>query len=377
MFERLPSHWMLALKKVGYWIWLIPVLGIPLSYHWSLGSAHADAWAWLVITVVFGVIPLLDFVVGRDPANPDERDQVPALEAQGYYRLLSLATVPLLLAMLVWSAWIFVSYAGWSWVGQLGWVLSVGTVMGAIGITVSHELIHKDAALEQNAGGLLLAAVCYAGFKVEHVRGHHVHVSTPEDASSSRFGQSLYAFLPHAYKHNFLNAWRLEAERLQRRGLPALHWRNELIWWHAISALLLLGFSLAFGWLGALFFLGQALMAFTLLEIVNYVEHYGLHRRKLDNGRYERTTPHHSWNSNFLLTNLFLFHLQRHSDHHAYAKRRYQVLRHFDDSPQLPNGYAGMIVLALFPPLWRAIMDPKVRAYYAGEEHQLSESQLT
>lgn len=377
MFERLPSRWMLALKKVGYWIWLIPVLGIPLSYHWSLNSAHADAWAWLVITVVFGVIPLLDFVVGRDPANPDERDEVPALEAQGYYRLLSLATVPLLLAMLLWSGWIFVSYEGWSWVGQLGWVLSVGTVMGAIGITVSHELIHKDAALEQNAGGLLLAAVCYAGFKIEHVRGHHVHVSTPEDASSSRFGQSLYAFLPHAYKHNFLNAWRLEAERLRRRGLPVLHWRNELIWWYAISALFLLGFTLNFGWLGALFFLGQAVMAFTLLEIVNYVEHYGLHRRKLENGRYERTNPHHSWNSNFLLTNLFLFHLQRHSDHHTYAKRRYQVLRHFDDSPQLPNGYAGMIVLALFPPLWRAVMDPKVRAYYAGEEHQLSESQLT
>ena len=377
MFERLPSRWMLALKKVGYWIWLIPVLGIPLSYYWSQGSAHADTWPWLVISVVFGVIPLLDFIVGRDPANPDERDEVPALEAQGYYRLLSLATVPLLLAMLVWSGWIFASYEGWSWVGQLGWVLSVGTVMGAIGITVSHELIHKDPTLEQNAGGLLLAAVCYAGFKVEHVRGHHVHVSTPEDASSSRFGQSLYAFLPHAYKHNFLNAWKLEAERLKRRGLPALHWRNELIWWYAISALFLLGFTLALGALGALFFLGQAFIAFTLLEIVNYVEHYGLHRRKLDNGRYERTNAHHSWNSNFLLTNLFLFHLQRHSDHHAYAKRRYQVLRHFDDSPQLPNGYAGMIVLAVFPPLWRAVMDPKVRAYYAGEEHQLSESQLT
>ncbi|APU30883.1 alkane 1-monooxygenase [Ectopseudomonas alcaliphila JAB1] len=377
MFERLPSRWMLALKKVGYWIWLIPVLGIPLSYYWSQGSAHADAWPWLVISVVFGVIPLLDFIVGRDPANPDERDEVPALEAQGYYRLLSLATVPLLLAMLVWSGWIFASYEGWSWVGQLGWVLSVGTVMGAIGITVSHELIHKDPTLEQNAGGLLLAAVCYAGFKVEHVRGHHVHVSTPEDASSSRFGQSLYAFLPHAYKHNFLNAWKLEAERLKRRSLPALHWRNELIWWYAISALFLLGFTLALGPLGALFFLGQAVIAFTLLEIVNYVEHYGLHRRKLDNGRYERTNAHHSWNSNFLLTNLFLFHLQRHSDHHAYAKRRYQVLRHFDDSPQLPNGYAGMIVLAVFPPLWRAVMDPKVRAYYAGEEHQLSESQPT
>ncbi|MDP3817192.1 alkane 1-monooxygenase [Pseudomonas sp.] len=375
MFERLPSNWMLAIKSIGYWLWLIPVLGIPLSYHWSHGSAQADAWAWLVIVVVFGVIPLLDFVIGRDPANPDEAVQVARLEQQSYYRLLSLATVPFLLGMLGWAGWVFVNYQAWSWVGQLGWVLSVGTVTGAIGITVAHEFIHKDPQLEQNAGGLLLAAVCYGGFKIEHVRGHHVHVSTPEDASSSRYGQSLYAFLPHAYKHNFLNAWRLEVERLKRKGLPALHWRNELLAWYSVSALFLLGFSLAFDWRGALFFIGQSVVAFTLLEIVNYVEHYGLHRRKLDNGRYERTNPTHSWNSNFLLTNLFLFHLQRHSDHHAYAKRRYQVLRHFEDSPQLPNGYAGMIVLALFPPLWRAVMDPRVRAYYAGEEHQLSDSQ--
>ncbi|WP_171428875.1 alkane 1-monooxygenase AlkB2 [Pseudomonas aeruginosa] len=375
MFASLSSAWMLRLKKYGHWIWLIAVLGIPLSYWWSLGSDYPNAWPWLVISVVFGLIPILDAIVGRDPANPEEASEVPEMEAQGYYRVLSLTTVPLLLGMLVWSGWILAHETRWDWVGQLGWILSVGTVMGAIGITVSHELIHKDPQLEQNAGGLLLAAVCYAGFKVEHVRGHHVHVSTPEDASSSRYGQSLYSFLPHAYKHNFLNAWRLEAERLKRKGLPALHWRNELIWWYAISALFLLGFSLAFGWLGAIFFLGQSVMAFTLLEIVNYVEHYGLHRRRLDNGRYERTTPEHSWNSNFLLTNLFLFHLQRHSDHHAYAKRRYQVLRHYDSSPQLPNGYAGMIVLALFPPLWRAVMDPKVRAYYAGEEYQLTDTQ--
>ncbi|WP_397378655.1 alkane 1-monooxygenase [Pseudomonas sp.] len=376
MFERLPSNWMLAIKSVGYWLWLIPVLGIPLSYFMSIDSAYANVWPWFVMIVVFGVIPVLDFIVGRDPTNPDEAVQVPQLEQQRYYRVLSLATVPGLLGMLGWAGWVFVSHEAWSWVGQLGWVLSVGTVTGAIGITVAHELIHKDPALEQNAGGLLLAAVCYGGFKIEHVRGHHVHVSTPEDASSSRYGQSLYDFLPHAYKHNFMNAWKLEAERLKRKNMPALHWRNELIGWYLISALFLLGFTLAFGWLGALFFLAQSVVAFTLLEIVNYVEHYGLHRRKLENGRYERTNPTHSWNSNFLLTNLFLFHLQRHSDHHAYAKRRYQVLRHFDDSPQLPNGYAGMIVLALFPPLWRAVMDPRVRAYYAGEEHQLTDSQL-
>ncbi|MBX9764344.1 MAG: alkane 1-monooxygenase [Pseudomonadaceae bacterium] len=376
MFERLPSNWMLAIKSVGYWLWLIPVLGIPLSYFMSIDSAYANVWPWFVMIVVFGVIPVLDFIVGRDPANPDEAVQVPQLEQQRYYRVLSLATVPALLGMLGWAGWVFVSHEAWSWVGQLGWVLSVGTVTGAIGITVAHELIHKDPALEQNAGGLLLAAVCYGGFKIEHVRGHHVHVSTPEDASSSRYGQSLYDFLPHAYKHNFMNAWKLEAERLKRKNLPALHWRNELIGWYLISALFLLSFTLAFGWLGAVFFLTQSVVAFTLLEIVNYVEHYGLHRRKLENGRYERTNPTHSWNSNFLLTNLFLFHLQRHSDHHAYAKRRYQVLRHFEDSPQLPNGYAGMIVLALFPPLWRAVMDPRVRAYYAGEEHQLTDSQL-
>lgn len=375
MFERLPSNWMLALKSIGYWFWVIPVALLPLSYKLSLNSANPDAWAFLVPLVIFGLIPVLDAIIGRDPANPDEAEQVPAMEQQAYYRWLTLASVAGLLGILLWSGWILATYSAWSWIGQLGWVLSAGIIMGGIGITVAHELVHKDSALEQNAGGLLLAAVCYAGFKVEHVRGHHVHVSTPEDASSSRYGQSLYSFLPHAYKHNFLNAWKLEAERLKRKGLSPLSRHNELIWWYALSGVFLLGFTIAFGWLGALFFLGQSFVAFTLLEIVNYLEHYGLHRRKLDNGRYERTNPNHSWNSNYLLTNLFLFHLQRHSDHHAYAKRRYQVLRHYDESPQLPNGYAGMVVLALIPPLWFAVMNPRVRAYYAGEEHQLNAGQ--
>ncbi len=375
MLERLPSTWMLPLKSIGYWLWLIPVALVPLSYHWSLGSPNADAWAYLLPAVVFGLIPLLDALIGRDPANPDESEQVPALQRQPYYRVLTLSSVPVLLGLLGWAGWALLNHPSWNWSGQLGWILSLGIIMGSIGITVAHELVHKDAAIEQNAGGLLLAAMCYAGFKVEHLRGHHVHVSTPQDASSARYGQSLYRFLPQAYRNNFLNAWKLEAQRLERRGLPALCRHNELVWWYGLSVLLLAAFGLAFGWLGMLFFLGQSLVAFTLLEIVNYVEHYGLHRRRLANGRYERTNPRHSWNSNFLLTNLLLFQLQRHSDHHAHAKRRYQVLRHHPDSPQLPNGYAGMVPLALIPPLWRAVMDPRVRAYYAGEEHQLSDSQ--
>lgn len=375
MFERLPSNWMIALKSIGYWFWVIPVALLPLSYYLSLNSKNPDLWAFLVPLVIFGLIPILDAIIGRDPANPDEAEQVPAMEQQAYYRWLTLISVVGLLGTLLWSGWALNALSAWSWVGQLGWTLSVGIIMSGIGITVGHELVHKDSALEQNAGGLLFAAVCYAGFKVEHVRGHHVHVSTPEDASSSRYGQSLYSFLPHAYKHNFLNAWKLEAERLKRKGLSPLSRHNELIWWYALSGVFLLGFAAAFGWQGALFFLGQSFVAFTLLEIVNYLEHYGLHRRKLENGRYERTNPNHSWNSNYLLTNLFLFHLQRHSDHHANAKRRYQVLRHYDESPQLPNGYAGMVVLALIPPLWFAVMNPRVRAYYAGEEHQLSSQQ--
>lgn len=375
MLAHLSPQTMLTIKRYGYWLWMLFVLAVPFSYLQAQGSELPNLWAFFTPIVVFGVIPLLDALLGRDPANPEEGAEVDALSEQTYYRWLSLLSVPMLLGLIGWGGWVFATNELWSWAGQLGWLLSIGTVTGGIGITVAHELVHKDPKLEQNAGGLLLAAVCYGGFKVEHVRGHHVHVSTPEDASSARFNQSLYQFLPHAYLHNFLNAWKLEAQRLKRKNLPVFSYHNELIGWYGLSALMAVGFGIAFGWIGVAYFLGQSFIAFTLLEIVNYVEHYGLHRRKLDNGRYERTTPEHSWNSNFLLTNLFLFHLQRHSDHHANAKRRYQVLRHFDDSPQLPNGYAGMVVLALVPPLWKAVMNPRVRAYYAGEEHQLSEHQ--
>ena len=377
MFEKFSPDTMLVIKKYAYWLWLLLVAGLPLSYWLSLDSATPSLWAFFLVLAVFGLGPILDALFGRDPANPDEERQTPVLSKQGYYVLLTLATAPVLVASLIWAGHVFATYQAWGWFGKLGWLLSVGTVMGAVGIVVAHELVHKESALEQGAGGLILAAVCYAGFKVEHIRGHHVKVSTPEDASSARFGQSVYQFLPHAYKHNFLNAWTLEAESLRRKGLPALCWQNELIWWYALSGLFLVGFTWALGWLGAVFFLGQAFVAVTLLEIINYVEHYGLHRRKLEDGRYERTNHRHSWNSNFVFTNLVLFHLQRHSDHHAFAKRPYQVLRHYDDSPQMPSGYAGMVVLALIPPLWRAIMDPKVRAYYAGEEFQLSERQVS
>lgn len=361
---------LLTLKKYSYLIAMVPLFLPPLLLAAGQATDLVNLFSWGVPVVVFGIIPILDMLLGKDSLNPDEETDVPRMVGERFYKAITLGWVAGFAALLVWSM-LELASGTFSLVGSIGWIVSIG-IVGGLGINVAHELIHKDEKLETRAGGFLLSLVCYAGFKVEHLRGHHVHVSTPEDASSSRYNQSLYNFLPQAYMRNFLNAWKLEAERLQRKGQKALSWRNELIWWYSISALALAGFTIAFGWLGALFFLGQSFIAFTLLEIVNYLEHYGLHRRKLENGRYERTGPEHSWNSNYFLTNVFLFHLQRHSDHHAWAKRRYQILRHHDVAPQLPAGYSAMIVLAMFPPLWRRVMNPRVEAYYEGEEHQLA-----
>lgn len=362
---------MLKMKKWGYlafWLILIPIL--PISAFTGVESGTQDYWAFFIYIFIFGIIPILDYIVGKDPTNPDELTDVPAMSEDKSYRWFALAMVPMWFAILFWSGWIFV-HNDYSLLGQFGWILSIGTLGGIIAINLGHELIHKDPRIESWAGGLLLASVSYGGFKVEHVRGHHVAVSTPEDASSSQYNQGLYSFLPHAFVHNFTNAWRLEKEYLTRKGKSFFSVDNELFWWYGISAALTATFAVLWGWQGAIFFLGQSFFAALALEIINYIEHYGLHRRELDNGKYERVTPAHSWNSNYLLTNLALFQLQRHSDHHAYAKRRYQVLRHYEESPQLPGGYASMYVLALFPPLWKKVMNPRVEAYYQGEMDQL------
>ncbi|MEC8104411.1 MAG: alkane 1-monooxygenase [Thalassolituus sp.] len=369
------DDWRMQLKKYGYIIVLIPAILFPITFFfWEATGSQHDIWWYFPIFVVFGIIPLFDHLIGKDPFNPNEEVDVPRMALEKWYPFLTIMTLPVMAATIAYGAALF-SSAEVGIFGKIGMVISMGVIGGIVCINVGHELIHKDSTLEQWTGGLLLALVTYAGFKVEHIRGHHVHVSTPEDASSSRYNQTLYQFLPHAYFHNFMNAWKLEAKKLARKNLPALHWKNELIWWYSISFLTMVVFAAVWGWMGAVFFIAQSFFAFTLLEIVNYIEHYGLHRRKLENGRYERTTPAHSWNSNFLLTNLFLVQLQRHSDHHANPKRRYQVLRHFDESPQLPSGYAGMVVLAVIPSLWFKVMNPRVEAYYKGEEHQLTAEQ--
>ena len=369
--ENAPSHWMIQFKKYAYLLVILPPALLLLSQFLWQQFGFQDLFAFTTIAFVFGVVPLLDHVIGQDPVNPDEEVQVPKLSGEVFYRILTLLCLPMQIATVFYGGHVLMT-TEFSLLGQLGWLMSIGTVGGIVAINVGHELIHKDPIIEQWAGGALLASVSYGGFKVEHVRGHHVHVSTPEDASSSRYGQNLYQFLPRAYFHNFLNAWKLEAKRLKRKGHSAFSWRNELVWWYGLSLVFATVCGALWGWAGVGYFALQSFFAFSLLEIINYVEHYGLHRRKNDKGKYERTNVEHSWNSNYLLTNLFLFQLQRHSDHHAYPKRRYQVLRHHDVSPQLPSGYATMVVLAVIPPLWFKVMNPKVKNYYKGEEHHLA-----
>jgi alkane 1-monooxygenase len=338
----------------------VPAL-LPLSAWIGDRLGRPDLLAWAPLFVLFGLLPLVDRLVGHDPANPTATEMVALGQRRGF-QLLTLLCLPVQLLLLGWSM-LHVNSAGYGAVGWIGWLLSQGVVSGIVAINVAHELIHKDTALERGAGGVLLCTVGYHGFKIEHVRGHHVHVSTPEDPSSAPLGISLWRFLPSALRQNAGNAWRLEARRLRRAGCPAWSLHNEMIGWTLLWLAFVLASAMLAGTTGAAFFVLQGVVAAVSLEIINYIEHYGLERARDANGRYERTTHLHSWNSDYRLSNLLLFQLQRHSDHHESPRRRYQALLHHADSPQLPAGYPTMFVLALLPPLWRRVMDPRVRRF--------------
>jgi alkane 1-monooxygenase len=351
---------MTRLKAFGFLlVFVVPAL-MPAAAWLGAATGQVAAMAWFPLVFLFGVLPALDALLGHDPVNVEPEREVEVARAR-WFVALTLLAVPVQAALLPWSAWWFV-HADLGIAGRVGWLLSQGVVGGILAINTAHELIHKDARLERAAGGLLLASVGYHGFKIEHLRGHHVHVGTPHDASAARRGQSLWDFLPRALARNTRAAWTLEAARLRALGLPVLHRRNEMLAWTALWLAFAAAFALAWGAMGLAFFLAQGLVAAASLETINYVEHYGLARARLADGRYERVTAVHSWNSDFALSNLMLFHLQRHSDHHAFPKRRYAVLRHRAEAPQLPAGYAAMFVLAWCPPLWRRLVDPRIDA---------------
>ncbi len=347
-------------KKYGYLLFLLPPALPVLAVQLAERFGHWNLFAFLVPAVVFGLIPVVDFLVGKDAHNPDPEEET-ELRADSFYTALLVLCLPVQLACLGYGGYV-VTHAPLSLVGKLGWTLSIGLVSGVIAINTGHELIHRRSAALQAVGGLLLATVGYASFKVEHVLGHHVHVATPKDNSTAREGETVYGFAARALARNIPHAFALERAAARRKGLAHGLFSSELARYYAVTLALFVAALVALGPSGGAYFVGQGVVAILLLEIVNYVEHYGLARRVVnERGAYEVTTPLHSWNSNYFITNLLLFQLQRHSDHHANAARPYQVLRHMEGSPQLPAGYATMVVIALCPPLFHALMSRKLR----------------
>ena len=329
---------------------LVTAVPLPVLGYW-LGQN------WLTVIVAFGALPLADWLIGQDRSNPSAADEAAwARSPTGSASLY--AYVPVQIGLIVWSAAV---HAGGelSAMQALGLMASVGVVTGGQGITIAHELGHRRSVVDRLLAKLLLTTVCYGHFYIEHNRGHHARVATPDDPATARQGESLYGFVPRAIAGSLVSAWRLEAQRLRRRDEAVLSHHNQMLWFAAVPVLMALGLGLWFGPGAALWFVGQSVVAFSLLEAINYVEHYGLVRRSVG-GALEGVTARHSWNSSQRLSNACLINLQRHADHHAHPTRPYPLLRHLDDSPQLPTGYPGMVLLALVPPLWFSVMNPRV-----------------
>ncbi|MBI3348872.1 MAG: alkane 1-monooxygenase [Burkholderiales bacterium] len=344
--------------------WLLSGLfpGLAWLQLWCYQTGGGVVWLWVLPGVTYTVIPLLDAWLGEDRGNPPDA-VVPALEADRWYLGVLLLFVPLQFGMTLQGAWIMAREPAGplGMLGFIGLVLTVGGMNG-IAINTAHELGHKHAAWERWLARVVLAPVAYGHFFVEHNRGHHRRVATPQDPASARLGEGFWVFLPRTLLGSLRSAWALEADRLGHQGLPAWHWRNECLRAWAMTVALYGGLVAWLGWVVLPFLLVQAAYGASLLEVVNYIEHYGLLRRPG-----ERCTPEHSWNSNHPVSNVFLYHLQRHSDHHAHPARRYQALRHFDSAPQLPAGYAGLLLVACVPPLWFRLMDRRVLAHYGGD----------
>ena len=339
--------------------WLMSLL-VPASV--TIGPAllmwTGDArWLWAPNVFLYGVVPLIDLMLGVDHSNPPE-SAVPALDADRYYRFITYALAPILWMTFVFCVW-FVAKHELPLHGMIAMVLIAGGI-GGFCINLGHELGHKKSSIERWLAKIVLAPSGYGHFFIEHNRGHHRDVATPADPASSRMGETIYHFVLREMPGALKRAWTLESTRLRQAGLPVWSLHNEILQPALITVL---------AWTALLLWLGLGVLPFMLatafwsnfqLTSANYIEHYGLLRQRQADGRYEPCKPHHSWNSNHIFSNWATFHLQRHSDHHAHPLRRYQSLRHFENLPQLPNGYFGMFTMAYIPPLWFRLMDKRL-----------------
>lgn len=339
---------------------------VPFIFFISaIRSFHATYWleVWLPMLIAWVGIPVAELLLKPDPSNMNAAEEEMARKNQMYDWLLYLVVPMQYTSLYFFLEGIRTSgheLAGYQLAGRIA---VMGLLCGTFGINVAHELGHRVNRAEQLLAKTLLLTSLYMHFFTEHNKGHHKRVATPEDPSSARLGEPVYLFYLRTVVFSYLSAWHIAGEDCRKKGHNKFSVYNEMIWFQVVQLGLLALIYFVFGWMACWCFMLAALMGILLLETVNYIEHYGLRRNKSDSGTYERTLPIHSWNSDHVLGRVFLFELSRHSDHHYLASRKYQVLRHHDQSPQMPTGYPGMMLLSLVPPAWFRIMNPRVHRY--------------
>ncbi len=322
-------------------------------------SFQNTGWVTFVPLIFsFGLIPLLELAFKPNDKNlSEEEEKVIAKDPIFDFQIYLMVPIQW---FLLYTFIISFSQLGLSTVDVIGRISAMGLMCGVIGINVAHELGHRKTWYEQLMAKSLLLTSLYMHFFIEHNKGHHRNVSTKEDPSSARYGETLYGFWVRSVVFAYLSAWKLEMEKLKKKGKGFFSLSNEMIIFQLLQIGLTLGIGVYFGWVIMGYFIAAAVIGFLLLETVNYIEHYGLERDKRGN-TYERVMPHHSWNSDHLVGRVILFELSRHSDHHYIASRKYQILRHIDESPQMPTGYPGMMLMSTIPPLWFSIMNKRIK----------------
>lgn len=339
----------------NHWIYrsvmIFPVL-------WVFGAYLGGWYHYLTLILGYLVIPLADLMSGPRPWNVSP-DEAISLRRQKSYDTVLFLYAPVVTGLMIWAAY-FASTVPMALTEWIGFTLSSGLISGAIGMTIAHELCHRKDFLSGLCARVILIHVCYMHFVIEHVYGHHVKIATPEDPATARKGESLYQFIIRSVFGGLKSAWSIECHRLKKLNLSPYSVKNQMIWFAMVPFLFFSGLSMAFGPVAGLFFIIQAMVGFSYLEVINYVEHYGLLRKKNAKGRYEKISPQHSWNSDHRVSVYLLFGLPNHSDHHANADRPYQILRSVPDAPQLPFSYPVMVTLAFFPGIWRKLMDHRV-----------------
>ena len=331
-----------------------------LTYLGALQAFFSTGFfVFIPLLYAWVIIPLLELWIPPDHSNLSlmEEDLASGNKAYDWFLYLVLPLQYLALACFLYS----VTFVPQPIPDLVGKTMVMGLLCGTFGINVGHELGHRVHKGEQLAAKALLLTSLYMHFFIEHNRGHHKRVATAEDPSSARYNETVYAFYFRSIIYSYLSAWQIANRDAAKQGIRTLSLKNGMVPLHLVQAGFCLLIGAAFGWTTLLLFILAAFMGILLLETVNYIEHYGLQRQSLGHGRYERAQPHHSWNSNHIIGRVMLFELSRHSDHHYLASRKYHLLRHHNNAPQMPTGYPGMMLLSLVPPLWFYVMNRMIR----------------